>query len=74
MTASHIGLIISLCIIGGGLVWMLVRTIRGKVVERRIVFLFIAVSVLAPILFQFFRGGKIFRVVTQRFPVNRCRG
>ncbi len=53
MTASHIGLIISLCIIGGGLVWMLVRTIRGKVVERRIVFLFIAVSVLAPILFQF---------------------
>lgn len=52
LSASNLGLLISLIIIGGGLIWMLVRTITGKEVERRIVFLFIAVSVSVPILFH----------------------
>ncbi len=42
--------IIVLLLIGGGLVWLLVRALRGKEVDRRLVFAFIFISVAAPLL------------------------
>jgi hypothetical protein len=46
-----LGVIISLLVIFGGLLWLAVRSIRGREVERRVIFLFIFVAVAAPILF-----------------------
>jgi len=46
-----IGRVISLLLIGGGLLWLLIRAIKFKEVERRVIFLFIFVSVASPILF-----------------------
>jgi hypothetical protein len=46
-----IGRVVSLVIIGGGLLWLLLRALKGKEVERRLIFLFIFVAVSAPILF-----------------------
>lgn len=48
---EHLGVIISLIIIFGGLAWLFVRSIKGQEVDRRIIFVFIFVSVAAPILF-----------------------
>ncbi len=45
------GIIISLIIIAGGLLWLFARSIKGREVERRIIFLFIFVAVAAPVLF-----------------------
>jgi hypothetical protein len=45
------GVIISLLIIFGGLIWLAARSIRGREVERRVIFLFIFLAVAAPILF-----------------------
>lgn len=49
---TDIGRIVSLVVIGGGLLWLFVRSLRGREVERRIIFLFILVAVAAPILFE----------------------
>ena len=46
-----IGRVVSLVLIGGGLLWLLIRAIKLKEVERRVIFLFIFISVAAPILF-----------------------
>ena len=48
---SNIGVIISLVVIFGGLLWLLLRSIAGREVDRRIIFVFIFVAVAAPILF-----------------------
>lgn len=45
------GVIISLLVIGGGLLWLFVRAFSGKEVDRRIIFAFIFVAVAALILF-----------------------
>ena len=45
------GVIISLLIIFGGLVWLLIRSVKGREVDRRIIFIFIFCAVSAPILF-----------------------
>ncbi len=47
----NLGVIISLGIVVGGLLWLLIRSLSGKEVERRVIFLFIFVAVAAPILF-----------------------
>ncbi len=47
----NIGTIISLIIIFGGLAWLLFRSVTGREVERRVVFVFIFVAVAAPLLF-----------------------
>ena len=49
---SNIGLYISLFIIVGGLVWLTVRSLIGKEVDRRVIFLFIAISTSVPLLFN----------------------
>lgn len=50
-TLNIIGIVLTLSAIGGGLVWLFVRSIRGKEVPRRLIFLFILVAVSLPILF-----------------------
>ncbi len=49
---NKIGLIISFTVIGVGLLWFLIRAIRGQEVERRIIFIFIGLAVAVPILFN----------------------
>ncbi|UCD93497.1 MAG: hypothetical protein JSU69_06910 [Candidatus Zixiibacteriota bacterium] len=49
---SSVGLIISLFIIGAGLLWLLILSLTGREVERRIVFLFIGLAVSVPLLFN----------------------
>jgi len=39
-----------LILIGGGLLWLFLRALRGKEVDRRLIFVFIFVSVAAPLL------------------------
>jgi hypothetical protein len=51
MTVANIGIIISLVVIFGGLLGLLIRSLKGKEVDRRIIFLFIFVAVAAPVLF-----------------------
>lgn len=49
---SNFGLIISLLVIGAGLVWLLIRSLTGREVERRIIFLFMGLAVAIPLLFN----------------------
>lgn len=44
------GVIITLAVIGGGLLWLFIRAIQGKEVERRVIFAFILLSVAVPLL------------------------
>ena len=48
---ANIGTAISLVIIAGGLLWLFLRALKGREVDRRIIFLFIFLAVAAPILF-----------------------
>lgn len=43
-------MIVVLILIGGGLLWLLVRAMRGREVDRRLIFAFILISVAAPLL------------------------
>jgi len=49
---NKVGLLISFGLIGAGLLWFLIRAIRGQEVERRIIFVFIGLAVAVPILFN----------------------
>ncbi len=49
---NNIGVIISFAIIFGGLLAILIYSLRGRDVDRRVIFLFIFVSVAAAILFN----------------------
>jgi len=64
---SHIGVIISLLIIFGGLAWLLFRSVTGREVERRVIFVFIFVAVAAPILFPITFEEKATAVVRGLF-------
>ena len=48
---ADIGRVISLIIIGGGLLWLLIRSLSGREVDRRVIFVFIFLAVAAPLLF-----------------------
>jgi hypothetical protein len=62
-----IGTIISLLVIFGGLAWLLFRSITGREVERRVIFVFIFVAVAAPILFPITFQEKASKVVRDLF-------
>jgi hypothetical protein len=64
---TKIGLIISFIIIGAGLVWFLVKALQGKEAERRIIFLFIALAVSVPILFNITFSEKASPIVKAVF-------
>lgn len=51
LTLADIGVTVSLGVILLGLAWLLYRAIKGREVERRVIFLFIFVAVSAPIIF-----------------------
>ncbi|MBD3331718.1 hypothetical protein GF356_02615 [candidate division GN15 bacterium] len=51
VSLTGVGTVISLAVIGGGLLWLLYRSLLAKEVDRRIIFLFIFLSVAAPLLF-----------------------
>lgn len=48
---NNIGVIVSLIVILGGLLWLFLRSLKAQEVDRRIIFVFIFVSVAAPLLF-----------------------
>ncbi len=50
LTMTEIGIGITLLVIGAGLLWLFLRALKGKEVDRRIIFIFIFVAVAAPIL------------------------
>lgn len=64
---ANIGIIISLIIIFSGLGFLLFRSIKGREVDRRIIFLFIFVAVAAPILFPLTFSEKATPVVKALF-------
>jgi hypothetical protein len=45
-----LGVIVILGVLAAGLIWLLVRALKGKEVERRVVFAFILVAVASPLL------------------------
>ncbi len=47
---DNLGPILVLAAIAAGLIWLFVRALKGKEVDRRVIFAFILVSVAAPIL------------------------
>lgn len=63
----NIGVIISLIVIFGGIIALAIRSIKAKEVDRRIIFLFIFVSVAAPILFPITFKEKATKVVRDVF-------
>ncbi len=46
------GLIVSIIVIGGGLLWILYLSIKGRDVDRRIVYLFVGLTVALAIIFR----------------------
>jgi len=64
---SNIGLVISLIIIGAGLVWLLILAMKGREVERRIIFLFVGLAVSIPLLFNITFSEKATPVVLNVF-------
>ncbi len=67
MTVADIGIIISLVIIFSGLIALLIGSVMGKEVDRRIIFMFIFVAVAAPILFPITFSEKATEVVKAVF-------
>lgn len=63
----NIGLIISLIVIAIGLLWLFILSLRGKEVERRIIFLFIGLSVSVPLLFNITFSEKATPIVMDVF-------
>jgi hypothetical protein len=51
VTVNTVGVTLTLIIVLGGLLWLFLRSLRGQEVDRRVIFLFIFVSVAAPLLF-----------------------
>jgi len=49
---NNIGLIVSLLVIGLGMLWFLIVALRGREVDRRLIFLFVGLAVSVPLLFN----------------------
>jgi len=64
---SNIGLYISLLVIAGGLVWLLIRSVTGREVERRIIFLFIGIATSVPLIFNITFAEKVTPIVGKVF-------
>ncbi|MBK7092068.1 MAG: hypothetical protein IPH59_10175 [bacterium] len=48
----NVGFVVSAIVVGGGLLWIFIRSLRGKDVDRRIVFGFVGITVALAVLFQ----------------------
>jgi len=51
ITISNVGVILTMVCLIGGLIWLFLRSLKGKEVDRRVIFVFIFLSVAAPLLF-----------------------
>ena len=67
MTVGNVGVIISMLVIIGGLVWLFIRSVQGREVDRRVIFVFIFVAVASPILFPIQFEEKPSEVVRNLF-------
>lgn len=61
------GLIISIIVVGGGILWVLMRSLSGKDIDRRIVFLFVGITVCLAVLFSLQFGEKATPIVKSVF-------
>lgn len=61
------GFVISAIVIGGGLLWILIRSLQGKDVDRRVVFTFIGITVCLAVLFQLKFGESATPIVKAAF-------
>ncbi len=61
------GLIISIIVIGSGLVWILLRSLSGKDIDRRIIFAFVGVTVCLAVIFQLKFGEVATPIVKSAF-------
>lgn len=50
VTLNQIGMVLTLIALGGGLIWLFIRSLKGEEIDRRIIFVFIFIAVAAPIL------------------------
>jgi len=64
---SSIGLIISFLFIGLGLIWLLILAIKGREVDRRLIFVFIGIAVSVPLLFKISFSEKATPIVRDVF-------
>jgi hypothetical protein len=67
MSSLSAGAILSLLIIGAGLLWVGWRSIHGKELERRFIFLFIFVAASVPLFFHITFHEKITPIVSAVF-------
>lgn len=67
LSTATIGVSISFGFVAIGMIWLLIRSLQARDVDRRIVFLFIFVSVSAPILFPITFSEKPTPVVKNLF-------
>jgi hypothetical protein len=64
---SNIGLIVSFLVIGVGLLWLFILALRGKEVDRRLIFVFIGIAVSVPLLFRISFSEKATPIVKAVF-------
>ncbi|MDZ4722823.1 MAG: hypothetical protein SGI97_02795 [candidate division Zixibacteria bacterium] len=64
---GNFGVIISILLLAGGLIWLAWRSISGREVDRRVIYLFVALAVTAPILFPITFPEKTTQVVQNLF-------
>ncbi len=64
---NNIGIIISVVIIVLGLLWLAIRSLTGREVERRIIFLFMGLAVSLPLIFNITFSEKATPVVRNIF-------
>lgn len=67
LSSALLGTLFSAIIIGGGLVYLFLRTLASKEVDRRVIFLFIFVATALPILFPFTFKEKPTAIVKRVF-------
>lgn len=60
-------MIISLIVIGAGLLWLLILSLKGREVERRVIFLFVGLAVSIPLLFNITFSEKATPIVMNVF-------
>jgi len=64
---TNIGLIISFLVIGVGLLWLFILALKGREVDRRIIFIFIGLAVSVPLLFRISFSEKATPIVRDVF-------
>ncbi|MFH2036853.1 MAG: hypothetical protein ABIJ45_10655 [Candidatus Zixiibacteriota bacterium] len=64
---NNLGLYIGFAIIVGGLIWLTIRSLSGKDVDRRVIFIFIGIATSIPLLFNITFSEKATPIVSKVF-------